>query len=313
MKIAILAPRKEFKKEQLAKLKAQGDIVFVKERKEYPLAYLKKLVRGSDILAVDPDILGGFEAAWPRLREIIDSTPSIKGLALATTSTEYIDLEYCAEKEIRVANVPGYATEAVAEHTIGMIIGALKRIFLSDRREQKGNFRLEMGYELVGKTLGVIGLGRIGTRVAKLARCLGMRVFGYNRTPKKIPGIKLVPLETLYRQSDVISLHLAAIDETKGFIDRSALLKMKKGVFIINLASRWVVDEKAMAYALKTGRVDSYVYEGDDLNSGPLAGIERALGFRQFGWYTKEALERAIQIWVEQIQNISHHLATKRH
>ena len=162
-----------------------------------------------------------------------------------------------------------------------------------------------MGYELAGKTLGVIGLGRIGTRVAKLARCFGMNVLGYNRTARKIPGIKLVSLGELYAQSDVISLHLAAVDETKGFIDRGALLRMKKGVFIINLASRWVVDEKAMAYALKTGHVDSYVYEGDDLNSGPLAGIERAIGFRQFGWYTKEALERATQIWVEQILGLA--------
>ena len=305
MKIAILAPKEEFTKEQIAQLQKAGEVVFVKERKPYPLSEIKKLVKGAVVLGLDPDILGGFDFAKEKINSLIDSTPTIKGIAAATTSTEYIDLEYCAKKGIEVFNIPGYAVESVVEQTIGMIIGVSKRIFLLDRREQKGKFEPEMGYEVKGKTLGIIGLGRIGSQVAKRAKCLGMKVIAWNRSPKNIPGIELVSLNELYKKSDIISLHIASVPETYSFIGEKEISKMKNGVMIVNLASRLLVDEKAMAKALKSGKVDSYVYEGDELKKGPLAEVERAFGFRIFSWYTKEALERLIAGWTDKILRLA--------
>ena len=305
MKIVILSPKSEFPKRLQRKIEMLGKVVWLSSRKEVPLKDLKKLVQGANIIAIDPDVLGGFEKARYRLSELIKTVSTLKGLALATTSTEYVDLEYCRRREVEVLNIPGYATEAVAEQTMGVIIGLAKRIFLSDRRTQKQSFKLEMGFELQGKTLGIIGLGRIGARTAQLARCFGMQVVAYNRTPKTLPGIKMLPLDRVLRLADVLSLHLTANKATEQFISKAELDKVKRGVIIVNLASRELVDEKAMANALKVKKVDSYAYEGDDLKNGPLAGLENAFGFKIFSWYTKEALERATEIWTDNIVKLA--------
>ncbi len=311
MKIAILAPRNEFSLNQLKRLRQVGQLVFVPQRKSYPFSEIKNLVQGSQILAVDPDILGGFEKAKSRINSLIEFLPTLKGIALNTTSMEYVDLQYCCEKGIAVTNVPGYATQAVAEHTIGLIIGLAKRIFLHDRQIQSGVCNPELGFELKGKTLGIIGLGRIGSKVAQLACCLELDVVAFNRTPRSMRGVKMVSLNYLYNYSDIISLHLAAVPETYSFIDKDALSEMKKGVIVVNLASRLLVDEKAMADAIRNGEVDSYAYEGDDLTSGPLAGISRAFGFKAFGWYTKESLARATEIWTQKILWLAQSSATE--
>jgi len=304
MKITILCPKTEFTKEQQKKLSLLGKVVYTESRKEYPPGQLIKLAKGSEIIGADPDNLGGFEKAKERLTKLMESLPKLKGVALASTSFSWIDLNYCKKRNVIVTNVPHYSTESVAEHVLGPMICLAKKIIISDRRTQKGKYKLDMGFELKGKTLGVIGLGDIGSRVAELGNGIGMNVIAYNRSEKEQKNITLKSLDKVLVESDVISINVALNKDTEELISEKELNKVKNGVIIVNLATREIVDEKAMAKALKSKKVASYAFEGEDLQSGPLADIETAIPLKPFAWYTKEALDRAAEIWTKSIISI---------
>lgn len=188
---------------------------------------------------------------------------------------------------------------------LGLLLALAKKIIVSDRRNQAGKYKLDLGVELKGKTLGVIGLGHIGSRVAELGLALDMKIVAYNRTPKTATTAGMKSLNQVLAEADMISINLAANDETKNFISREQIDKMKPGMMIVNLANRKIVDETAIAAALKSKRVAAYAYEGEDLDSGPLAKIETAIGLKPFAWYTKEALANAAEIWTESILSLA--------
>ena len=118
-------------------------------------------------------------------------------------------------------------------------------------------------------------------------------------------GVEMVTLSELFKKSDAISLHTTHEESNKNIIGKAELAKMNKGVFIVNTVDRELIDEKALAVALKSGQVDTYVYEGEDLVNTPLGKIETAIGFKGFAWYTKEALENLYKIFVDNIVALS--------
>lgn len=301
MKIVIFNPKDDFSKDLQKQLAQLGKVEYVKDRKALPIKKLLDLAKGADIIACDPDPLGGFEKAKEVLTKVMNSLPNLKGVCLSTTSFGWVDLEYAKKRKLPVSNVPGYSKQSVAEQSIAFLYGAMKRIFVSDRRTQKGKYYLQQGFELKGKTLGVIGLGSIGTVTAELAKGIGMNVIAYNRSKKSIKGVEMVSLNELFKRSDAISLHTTHEVNNKNLIGEKELAKMKKGVFIVNTVDRELIDEKAMAKALKSGQVDTYVYEAEDLEKAPLGKIETAIGFQGFAWYTKEALEELFKIFTENI------------
>lgn len=304
MKITILTPKTEFTKAQQERLARLGEVVYTESREEYPMDKLIELSKDSDILAFDPDNIGGFEVAPKRLVKLLDAMPKIKGLALSTTAFGYVDLDYCKKRNITVTNVPYYSTESVAEHTLALLLGCAKRIFLTDRRTQKGKYQLVEGFELKGKALGVIGLGHIGSRVAELGLAIGMKVIAWNRTPKQKKGVEMKSLDKVLAESDAVCIHLAENEETRSFLSKEHIAQLKDGVIVVNTADRSLVDEEAMAKALKSRKVNSYALEAEDLTSPPLGGVKNAFLFKGFGWYTKEALERNKEIWVDNIEGI---------
>ncbi|MBI2620885.1 hypothetical protein HYW61_01505 [candidate division WWE3 bacterium] len=301
MRITIYSPKSGFTAEQQKQLAALGAINYVEGGKELPLQQLIEVSKGSDIIAPDPTNFGGFEKALSPLMKVIESLPNLKGVCLSTTSFGWVDLDFCKKKKIPVSNIPGYSRESVAEHTLAMLLNLSKMIFISDRREQKGTYKLEMGHELKGKTLGIIGLGNIGSRVAELGLGIGMKVIAYNRHPKKMKGVEMKSLDEVLKDSDAISLNTTHEEANKHFIEAEELSKMKDGVIIVNTVDREIVDEEAMANACKSGKVFGYAYEGEDLVHTPLAGIENAIGMQAYAWYTKEALDNLARIWIENI------------
>jgi lactate dehydrogenase-like 2-hydroxyacid dehydrogenase len=301
MKIVVFNPKDDFPKELQAKLSALGTVTYTKNRETLPIAKVLEMAKGADIIACDPDPLGGFEKGKEVLTKIMESLPSLKGVCLSTTSFGWVDLEYAKKRKLSVSNVPGYSKESVAEQSIAFLLGAMKRIFVSDRRTDKGKYVLQQGFELRGKTLGIYGLGSIGSATAELALGLGMKVIAFNRTKKSMKGVEMVTLSELFKKSDAISLHTTHEESNKNIIGKAELAKMKKGVFIVNTVDRELIDEKALAVALKSGQVDTYVYEGEDLVNTPLGKIETAIGFKGFAWYTKEALENLYKIFVDNI------------
>lgn len=304
MKITIYLPKDSFTPSQLKTLNQLGEIVFSNLSVEMPIEKIIKIAKGSEIVAVDPDNFGGFEKAKERLTKLMDSLPKLKGVALSTTSFGWIDLDYCKKRKIPVSNIPGYSREAVAEHTLALLLCLAKKILITDRRTQKNAYKLEMGFELKGKTLGIIGIGSIGSRTAELGKAIGMKVIAYNRTPKKVAGVEMKSLEKVLKESDAIVIHTTHEPSNDNFLDKKGLGMVKKGVIFVNTADRTIINEKAMADAIKSGQVASYAYEAVDLGHGPLAKLENAIGVKRFGWYTKEAIERLMQIFVDSI--ISH-------
>ena len=304
MKIAALIPKSEFTPEQRHKLESLGQITYTDSRREYAVNDLIELIKDAVILAADPDNLGGFEKAKPRLTQLMESLPNLRGVALASTSYGWIDLEYCRKRNVPVANVPGYSREAVAEHALGLLLALAKRIIVSDRRTQKGKYEIGLGFELLGKTLGIVGLGSIGSRVAELGLGIGMRVVACNRSQKNMTGVEMKSYDELLKESDAISIHVYGKGNI-GLIGKDAISKMKDGVTIVNTANREIVDERAMADAIKSGKVYGYAYEAEDLVIGPLAGIENAVGIQGFGWYTRESLFRQLEILIDNIRAIS--------
>lgn len=305
MRITMLCPKTEFPTEEQYKLSDLGEVVYTENRNEYPLEELIRLCKDSEILAFDPDNIGGFEKTPARLIKLMDAMPKIKGLALSTTAFGYIDKEYCKKRNIIVTNVPFYSSESVAEHTLAMLLGCAKRIFLTDRRTQKRKYRLEMGKELRSMTVGIIGLGHIGTRTAELCKAIGANVIAWNRTTKRLEHIRGTSPEDLLFRSDAIAIHLAENEETRYFLSKERIARMKDGMIVVNTADRLLVDETAMAEALKSGKVDQYCFEGESLEDSPLKDLENAIMFKGFGWYTKEALQRNKEIWVDNIVGIS--------
>jgi lactate dehydrogenase-like 2-hydroxyacid dehydrogenase len=299
MKITIFNPKDDFSSKLQNQLSTLGTVTYTKDRSPLPLPKLLEMASGADIICCDPDPLGGFEKAKDVLTKVMDSVPDLKGICLSTTSFGWVDLDYCKKRKLSVSNVPGYSKESVAESAIAFLLGAMKRIFVSDRRTSNGKYSLQKGFELKGKTLGIIGLGSIGSTMAKHALGLGMNVIAYNRSPKTMESVKMVSFDQLLKEADAISLHTTHETKNDKMIGEKELSKMKQGVFVVNTVDRELVDEVAMAKALASGQVDTYVYEAEDLINTPLAKQENAIGFKGFAWYTKEALENLYAIIVE--------------
>jgi glycerate dehydrogenase len=302
MKIAVLNPQNEFSTQQQEALASLGEVVYTQNRDELPLETLLALTKDADILCVDPDPIGGFEKGKAVMTKIMDTLPNLKAVCLSTTSYGWIDLDYCTKRNIPVSNVPGYSRESVAEHTLALLLCLAKRILISDRQTQKGTYALDLGFELKGKTLGIIGLGSIGSRVAELGMAIGMHVVAYNRSPKTQQGVIMKSFDELLAESDAIAFHVTHEEGNSQLIGKEQFSKMKDGVIMVNTADREIIDEAAMAEALTSGKVYGYAYEAEDLENTPLANIENAIGIKGFGWYTKEALNNLFQIFVENVQ-----------
>ena len=236
-------------------LKNRFDVKISKVDRVLSAPELKKLVAGaSAILALLTDKIddGLLTAAGKNLKIV----------ANFAVGFDNVDLAAAKKRKVVVTNTPGVLTEAVAEHTIALLISTARRIVESDKFTRAGRYEgwepeLLLGHELAGKTLGILGLGRIGSRVAEIAsRGFGMKVIYYdngnrNRDLDKAIGAEAVSIRKILTAADVVSLHVPLTRETKHLIGRSELSSMKRTAILINTARGPVVDEKALAQALK--------------------------------------------------------------
>jgi D-3-phosphoglycerate dehydrogenase len=205
---------------------------------------------------------------------------------------------------VTVHTFRGYGDRAVAEHSIALMFDCARQNARMDRAVRTGHWEPLEGVQLLGKTLGVIGLGGIGQEVARIARGIGMEVVGWNRTPRPEAGVPLVALDTLLAQSDVISLNLSLNDETRGIIDGKRIARMKPGVILINTARGALVDEAALIAALRSGRIGRAgldVFHAEPLaRDHPLARLDNVTISAHAAFRTLEAsmtlMRRAIDI-----------------
>lgn len=193
--------------------------------------------------------------------EIIEVADRLKFIGRAGTGVDNVDKTVATKKGIVIANVPGGNTISAVEHTIGLMLSLARNIpeayrSLKDKKWDRKNF---VGTELFGKTLGLIGLGRIGTEVAKRMSAFGMKVIAYdpfiNSDFAKNNGVEVKSIDEVYREADYISIHSPLNDSTRGMINTGAIEKMKDGVRIINCSRGSIINEKDLCCAVKSGKV----------------------------------------------------------
>jgi len=194
--------------------------------------------------------------------EIINNGKNLKLIARAGSGLDNIDLKAAEEKGIAVINTPEASADSVAELTIGLMISLARRIPHADYSMKRGEWLKKelMGFLLKGKKLGLIGLGRIGSRVARIAKAMGMEILVTKRTPPppelmKSLEAKFLPLDELLRQSDIISIHVPLTEETRKMINAEKIRLMKNGSYLINTSRGEVVDEEALLEALHSGKI----------------------------------------------------------
>jgi len=240
-------------------------------------------------------------------KAMMDRAPKLKYIIRGGVGVDTIDVDYAKSKGIAVDNTPEASSLAVAELAFALMISLPCHIAEADASMKQGKWlkkELERT-ELYGKTLGLVGLGRIARELAARAKAFGMKVIAYDKYVEKSDAAALVSLDELYAQSDYISLHTPLTDETKGMINAASLAKMKKGAYLINTCRGKVVVEADIAAALRDGRLSGYatdVYYSDPPEASPLVAAPHAVLTPHLGASTEENLVRLGDCIVERVR-----------
>lgn len=242
--------------------------------------------------------------------ELLANAKNLKIVARAGVGLDNVDLAKCKEMNIEVVNSPEGPTNSVAELTLGLMIALSRKLLTLDRETKKGNWPKKLkGNELFAKTLGIIGSGAIGGKLAKYSIFLGMKVIAYDiikiQELENLDGFRYTDLEDVLTNSDIISIHVPLVPATKHMINQESLSKMKEGVLIINAARGGVIDEKALYIAMKSGKVggcalDVYEKEPVEMNF-ELFEMDNMIATPHIGAQTHEASIRNTTIVCEKI------------
>lgn len=300
MKIVVV-DHVHLEEKHIKKLRTLGDLKIFKEPPKTS-DELKKRIGEADIVIV----------GWSQLtRNVINSAKRLKMISIWATTCHYVDLEAAKERGIIVTHVPGYATESVAEYTFALLLASVRKLNLADRHVRKGHFdwRPFGGRELAGKTLGIIGTGTIGCRVAEIALAFRMQVLGYDKypNPKRAQeiGFKYVDFNTLLKKSDAVTLHVTLTPGTEKLIGKKEIDTMKNGAIIINTSQGKVIDEKALAAALKSDKLScaglDVLEEEPPPKNNPLFKLDNTVLSPHIGFNTVEAEARCTDICVDNV------------
>lgn len=265
--------------------------------------------------AKDADII--LTNKCPLSAETLAQLPNLKFVAVTATGYNIIDTLYCAEKGIPVSNVPIYSTDAVAEFVFSLILDFFKRPALHSTLSFEGAWESSKDFcfwqnphflELTGKTLGIIGFGRIGQRTAELGAAFKMNILGHSRSQsaKTTFPFEWASIDEILEKSDVISLHCPLTPETHGLIDETALKKMKSTAFLVNTARGQLIDEQALADALNSDRIAGaacdVVSAEPILPGNPLLSAKNLILTPHIAWAAFEARQRLMAVTAENIR-----------
>lgn len=309
MKIVIMEPlgiALEKVNALIAPLKAEGHEVVYYESKETEQNKLLERVQDAEIIMLANQPLSG---------QIINGCPKLRMLSVAFTGVDHIDLDACRARNIVVCNAAGYSTNAVAELTFGLAIAVIRNVVPCDGRTRSCAAKDGLvGFELCGKTFGVVGTGAIGCKVARIAQAFGCNVVAYSRTQRQelvAAGVEYLPLEQLLAEADFVSLHVPLTEATKGLLNEDAISRMKPSAVLLNTARGGVVDSQALAEALNAGRlagagIDVFENEPPIATDHPLCHAKNTVLTPHVAFASKEALEvraeivfRNIECWMQ--------------
>ncbi|WP_165076441.1 MULTISPECIES: NAD(P)-dependent oxidoreductase [unclassified Desulfovibrio] len=283
----------ELVEENAARLRALGH-EFTTFEKTTDTERLKAETRDADVLML---------ANMPLPAEVLAAAPDVKFIDVAFTGVDHIPVADARERGIAISNASGYADESVAELCISLMIQLLRHLGEAERRVREGGTKAGLGANLLqGKTVGIIGAGAIGKRLAALCKAFGCTVLAHNRRPVSDPAIdESVGLDELLRRSDIVSLHCPLTPETKGLIGAPQLAMMKKTALLINTARGPVVDNKALAEALNAGTIAGAACDVFDMEPPlpadyPLLHCKHIILTPHLAFYSQESLEERAKI-----------------
>ncbi len=301
MKIVFLEPlgldAKQVEKACHRLTTAGHEVVVWPDRNENPDELIRR-AKNADIVV---------ESNIPMPKDFLDACQNLKMLSIAFTGIDHIDTEECQRRGIVVKNAAGYSTQAVAELTLALMVDLYRKVIENDAITRQCNRKgLLPGREIGGKTIGIVGMGNIGQRVAQLANAFGCKVIAWNRTPKHVEGVTFTDKETLLKEADIVSLHLALNNDTRDFISDNDFDLMKPDTLLINTARGPVVNEAALANALKQGKIaaaatDVYGTEPPLDQHNPLLGAPNLIMLPHIGFATEEAFLLRLEIAVRNI------------
>ena len=265
------------------------------------------------------ELLPATEALWhllePVTADVVAAAPRLRLVQKIGVGVNTIDLEAARRNGIAVCNMPGTNTQAVAEMTLLLMLGALRRISQLDAATRAGRgwqlpADLQDNYgEVCGRTVGLVGYGAVLSRLAPVLRALGARVLFASRGEKPNAVGERRPLADLLAESDVISLHVPLTPETERLIDAEAIARMKPGAVIVNTARGALIDEAALVDALRAGRIGAAgldVFEAEPTPPGSaLLALDNVVCTPHLAWLTRETLERSLAVAIENCRRLA--------
>ena len=253
----------------------------------------------------------------PISRETIEACPNLKLICVTATGYNTIDLEAAKEKGIVVCNVPTYATESVTQHVFAMLFAITNRIYEHAQSVKMGewqkapdfSYRKTPIYEIANQTMGIVGMGRIGQSVARVAKAFGMKVLCYSKHPHpelEDEQLHFVSLEELLSNSDIVSLHCPLTEETENIICKKTIALMKPSAILINTSRGKIINSQDLANALTTGKLGyaaiDVLEEEPPVHGSPLIENSRCLVTPHIAWAPLQARTRCMQIVEENIR-----------
>jgi len=243
--------------------------------------------------------------------KVINTADELKIISKFGAGVDNIDVAAATQKGVVVTNAPGMNSDAVADMTFSLILSIARRIPFANDQVRKGNWPLIVGTEICNKTLGLIGLGQIGKRVAMRAGGFNMKILAYELLPDEQfvqeLGIKLVPLNRLLQESDFVSIHVPFTSETKDLIKTEQLEMMKPTAYLINTARGGIVDENALHDALESGEIAGAafdVFKEEPLREKALIELDNFIATPHISPFTKEAIENAEKLSAQNIIDV---------
>jgi len=264
-----------------------------------------KMPDEAELLALLPGCTGYLAGVEKVSTRVLEAAKGLKVISRNGAGIDNVDLEAARRLNIQVRPAPGANARGVAELAIALIFSLIRSIPWSDGQLKRRTWNRRQGLEVAGRTLGLVGCGNIGRLVVELATGLGLETVAFRRHPDPSfapPHFRWVALEELYAGSDFISLHCPA--GPKPVIDRGAIARMRRGVFLVNTARSDVVEEQAVLEALASGQIAGYatdVFPQEPPKDWALAGHERVIATPHIGGYTEESISRATE---EAVRNL---------
>jgi len=259
-----------------------------------------------------------FTNKTPITKEILDKISNVKFIGVLATGYDVVDYNYAKTLGILVSNIPEYSTQSVSQMVFALLLEICNQVGDHSNKVKKGKWAQSKDFsfwdhdliELSGKTLGIIGFGKIGKNTAKIANAFGMNVITYTRNVDKLlehEMLKFVDIEELYKKSDVISIHSPLSDKNKYFINKSSISKMKDGVILINTARGALINENDLKEALESNKIyyaaiDVLEQEPAIINN-PLLNVKNIFITPHIAWATKASRQRLMKSAVNNLKN----------